>query len=92
MRNAKPEELTVLQQAVSKPVLCPIGSHSLICQGCSLQECVRMGGALGGLPLQTVSGRVLTAASTVSFHHNIKFLDSMHVTFNIVMRPLRLRK
>lgn len=70
-RNAKFGEPTVLQQAVTKPARGPIGRHALLPQGCSLQECTRMGRALGGLPLQTVSGRDLIAARPVSFHHNI---------------------
>lgn len=64
-RNAKLGEPTILQQAVSKPAL-----YSLISQGCSLQECARMGRALGGSPLQTVSVKDLISARHVPFHHN----------------------
>lgn len=64
-RNAKLGEPTILQQAVNKPAL-----YSLIPQGCSLQEYARMGRVLGGLPLQTVSGKDLISSRPVSFHLN----------------------
>lgn len=65
-RNAKLGEPTILQQAGSKLALCLVGRHFLIPQGCALQEFARMGEVVG-LPLQTVSDRVLIAGRTVCF-------------------------
>lgn len=87
-RNVKLGEPTIIEQAVSKPSLCPMGRHPHPSSLLTASTTLRNGpseqgleflayvvgvckGAQGRLPLQTVSGRTLTAARPGSFHCNI---------------------